>query len=274
MSIDTIRELINWQPPAQKSVIDEGILLPETRMIIFGPAKAWKTMLSLHTAFCIANGADWFGYKTTKCVVLKFQTELPKAIDRKRILKYAQGLNSYPANVLFKTAQYIKLDSSYGISLLDKDIQQIEARYPGQHIVLILDPLYLFMSGHITDEYDVRRLLDNLDQMRDKHHITLIIVHHSRLTRVDSSGNVIDLGPEETMGSSYFNNWTDTMVRARVINPYSGGNRVEMSFELTRHAETVLPSFQVEWSRATLQPIVIKRNIVEVDEPSTRDLIE
>lgn len=268
MSIDSIHELISWQPPVQEAIIEEGILLPETRMIIFGPAKSWKSMLSLHTAFCLANGTDWFGYKTTKCLPFKYQVELPKAIDRKRVMKYARGINSYPNNLFFKSAIYSKLDSGYGISSLDRDIQQVEARSPNQHIVLILDPLYLFMSGHITDEYDVRKLLDNWDEMREKHHLTLIIIHHSRLTRVDSSGAIIDLGPEEAMGSSYFNNWADTMMKVKLLNPHTGANRVEMSFELTRHAETILPSFVVEWSRANLQPKVIKRNIIELDEPT------
>ena len=152
--IDNIHELIGWQPPATASIIEEGILLPETRLIIFGPAKAWKSMLSLHTAFTLANGLDWFGYKTAKCLPFKFQAELPKAIDRKRVIKYSKGLNSYPSNLLFKTATYAKLDTGYGIGALDRDIQVIKSRFPDQHLVLILDPLYLLMSGHIVDEYD------------------------------------------------------------------------------------------------------------------------
>jgi len=270
VSIENIHELISWQPPVQQSIIEEGILLPETRLMIFGAAKAWKSMLSIHTAFALANGTDWFGYKTTKCLPLKYQVELPKAIDRKRIIKYAKGANSYPSNLFFKTAVYSKLDTGYGIGSIERDIQTAKQRIPDQHIVLILDPLYLLMSGHITDEYDVRKLLDNLDSLRDKHHLTIIIIHHSRLARTDASGSIIDLGPEEAMGSSYLNNWVDTMIKVVLLNPYTGGNRVGMSFELTRHAETMLPSFQVEWNRANLQPRVIKRATVELDEPSIR----
>ena len=170
MSIENIHELISWQPPVQEAIIESGILLPETRMIIFGPAKSWKTMLSLHTAFCLANGTDWFGYKTAKCLPLKYQVEIPKAIDRKRVIKYAKGADSYPPNVLFKSATYTKLDSSYGVTGIDKDLKEAERRYPGQQMVLILDPLYLLMSGHITDEYDVRKILDNFDELKSNHH--------------------------------------------------------------------------------------------------------
>lgn len=270
MTIDTIQELINWQPSNQQSIISSGILLPQTRMIVFGPAKAWKSMLALHTSFALSTGSDWFGYKTTKCLPFKLQVELPKAADRTRVIKYSGGLR--PSNLLFKTANYLKLDSGYGAASLDKDLQQIERRFPDQHIVLILDPLYKLLSGHITDEYDARKLLDNLDEAREHHDLTIIIIHHSRLTRVDSSGNIIDLGAEEMMGSSYLNNWCDTAVGVKLLNPHTGGNRVKISFELARHAESILPAFELEWSRANLHPKVIKRYETESDEATIEDI--
>jgi len=69
-----------WQPEKQNAIVGQGILLPETRLMIFGQAGAWKSMLSVHTAFTIANGSDWFGYKTSKAATLKYQAELPKAL--------------------------------------------------------------------------------------------------------------------------------------------------------------------------------------------------
>ena len=263
MSIDTIHELINWQPSDQQSIISSGILLPQTRMIVFGLPKAWKSMLALHTSFVLSTGSDWFGYKTTKCLPFKLQAELPKAVDRLRVIKYFVNLR--PPNLLLETANYLKLDSGYGAAALDKSLQQIENRFPGQHIVLILDPLYKLLSGHITDEYDVRKLLDNLDAAKERHNLTIIIIHHSRLTRVDSSGSIIDLGAEEMMGSSYLNNWCDTAVQVKLLDPHTGKKKVRVSFELVRHAETILPSFELEWSRANLHPKVTKRYEVEAD---------
>lgn len=275
MPIDNIQQLISWQPQKQDAIIEEGILLPETRLMIFGQAKAWKSMLSLHTAFCLANGASWFGYSTAKAVPLKCQVELPKAIDRDRVAKYAKGANSYPPNVFFKTPQErMKLDTSFGIASINKDIEEVKRRSPGLHLVLILDPLYKLISGHISDEYDVKKFQDNLDESKEKYHYSVIIIHHSRLTRVDSSGIIVDLGAEEAMGSSYWNNWCDTMIRVKLLNPYTGSNLVEVSFELVRNAQTILPSFQVHWDRSNLQPTVTKRAQVELGEPSIRELQE
>lgn len=264
---ETIRELISWSPPKVASLISSGILLPQTRMMIFGPAKAWKSMESFHLANCLATGQPWFGYSTTPCLPFIIQSELPKPVHRSRAEKFAKGISSsnttFLDSVITKTIPYIKLDSGYGIGALDKEIALARDRFPEAHIVLILDPLYKMLSGHITEEYDVRKLLDNLDDIKEKRDLTIVLIHHSRLTRVDASGNVIDLGPEEAMGSSYINNWVDTMVKVHLLNPHSGGNRVYMSFELTRHAETILPGFTVEWSRATLQPRIIARDTIE-----------
>lgn len=273
--IDSIQQLINWRPAYQASIIEDGILLPETRIMIFGQAKAWKSMLSLHTAFCLANGSSWFGFKTAKATTFKYQAELPKAIDRDRVEKYAKGANSYPSNIFFKTVQErVKLDTSWGIASFNKDIEEIKSRSPNQHLVVILDPLYKLLAGHISDEYDVKKFQDNIDESKSKYNYSIIIIHHSRLTRVDSSGSIVDLGAEESMGSSYFNNWCDTMIRVKMLNPHAGGDKVEVSFELVRNAQTVIPNFQVQWSRADLQPTVIRRIPMEFEEPTIRGLKE
>lgn len=275
MSVDSLDQLLSWQPEAQESIIDGGILLPETRMMIFGQAKAWKSMLATHTAFCISSGLSWFGYNTTPATTLKYQAELPKAIDRNRVEKYVKGANLYPKNIFFKTPQErIKLDTTWGIASLNKDIEEVKSRSPNQRIVLIIDPMYKLMAGHISDEYDVKKVQDNLDELKDKHGLSIIIAHHSRLLRTDASGKVVDLGAEEVMGSSYWNNWCDTMIRVKLLNPYGGSDTVEVSFELVRNAEAFLPKFQVKWNRSNLQPTVISQSKVDTDDLSVRDLLD
>jgi len=275
MPVDSIGQLLSWKPEKQISIIEDGILLPETRLIIFGQAKSWKSMLSLYTAFSIANGTPWFGYKTTKAVPIKYQVELPKAIDRERVAKFAKNVGEYSPDIFFRTPrERVKLDTSMGKMAIAKDIEEVQARCPSQHIVLILDPLYKLMAGHISDEYDVKKFQDNVDEIKDKYHISLVLIHHSRLTRVDAGGDVVDLGAEEAMGSSYWNNWCDTMIRLKVTNPFTGANEVGVSFSLTRNAQTILQDFEVRWDRSTLQPCIIRQAALELGEPTIRDLKE
>lgn len=271
--IENIQQLISWEPPFQETIIDKGILLPQTRLIIFGQAKSWKSMLAMHTAFSLANGTPWFGFKTTKCLIFHLQVELPKSAEQKRVIKYAKNANSYPTNVAFKTASRLKIDTSFGLSSLSKDVEEVKARFPAyNNLVLILDPLYLLMAGHISDEYDAKKFLENVNDVKEKYGLAVILIHHTRLTRLNNAGEVVDLGPEEMMGSSYLNNWCDTAVKVRLLNPYTGSDLVKLTFELTRNAEDLLPSFEIQWSRATLLPTIAKRTEIVLDDPSVRDL--
>jgi len=295
MAIENLSELERWQPPNRgNSIISDGILDPGTAMLLFGPPKSWKSMASLNLAFSIASGLPWFGYSTTQSVVLIFQAELPKAVFKKRVMKFrahfpttklttepvltlpttessglvassgldasssiASAPNSALPNLLFETNNYCKLDTTYGKDVLNSCLLQCKSRFPNWHITIILDPVYLLMSGKVSEEYDVRRMLDNLNELRNRHDLSIILIHHSHKTRVTTEGEVIDTGSDEIFGSGYFNFWCDTEVRLKRMNPFGLDNRIEHSFTLTRNAERVLMPFEVEWSRATLQPTLI-----------------
>lgn len=260
---------MNWKPPyVGNAFISEGILLPETRLIIFGAFGSWKSVLSIYTTFSLANGAPWFGYRTRKSTVFKYQAELPKYMDKERIENYARASNSYPDNVFFKTVDdRAKLDTSWGLQSFAKDIEEVKLRSPDTPLIVLLDPLYTMMAGHISDEYDVKKFQDNMNTTIAKYHITVIIVHHPRKSKMEE-GQTVDMGGEEIMGSSYWMNWCDTMLRCKVTNPYAGADVVEYRWEKTRNAKKFLKPFTVRWNRDTLQPTV------EVEELSVRNIKE
>ena len=278
MSIDNEHQYSIWKPPYRPdAIIDDGILLPGTVMELFGAAGTWKTMNVLHLAYCIARGKDWFGYKTNPSTVFCQQVELPKALHKIRYDKYRAGNRAQSDNVFFHTPDDdILLDTSFGMNALTKNIEEIKRRAvdPALPIVIILDPLYLYLSGHISDEYDVRKFQRNINSIRRSFNATFIIIHHSRLTRVDNSGQVVDLGAEENMGSSYWNNWFDTIIRIKLLNPFSGSDKVQMTFGKARNASDFLPGFTVEWNRHDLVPEVIAREIIEDKEPTIKGLVD
>jgi hypothetical protein len=244
-------------------------------MMMFGAAGTWKTINTLHLAYCIGQGRDWFGYKTNSATVFSHQVELPKALHKERYSKYRIGNQSRSKNVFFMTPEDdVLLDTTFGVGELDKNIAEVLRRSdnPKLPIVCILDPLYLYMSGHISDEYDVRKFQRNVNALRRKYNATFIIIHHARLTRVDGAGQVVDLGAEEIMGSSYWNNWLDTIVRIKLINPFSGSDTVQMSFGKTRNSQVFHAGFTVKWHRENLVPEIIEREIIVEDDPSIREL--
>lgn len=281
--LQSIHQLIEWEPPKVEPLIENGILEPESCMLQYGEAKSWKTMNSYYTMWCLANGTPWYGFKTTKCAVLRIQAELPQRQERKRVMKFASGVRfsnggddtklAYPSNIYFRTEMYLQTDTSFGISVLEADINRVKSRHPDLPLVVVLDPLYLMISGKIRDEYDVKKFLDNINLMRQKHKAAFILIHHTRLSHKDILGNTIEDGAESLMGSSYFNNWVDIAVESRLLNPRSGADRVRIAFYLTRNAESQLPELEVKWSRRNLQPTVEVSKMVEDDE-YTRDITE
>jgi len=244
-------------------------------MMMFGAAGTWKTMNALHLAYCIAQGIPWFGFQTAPATVLSHQLELPKLLFQTRFLKYKKGNRVTSSNIFFLTPDDdVLLDTTFGLGELARNIEEIQRRAadPKFPVVLILDPLMLYLAGHISDEYDVKKFQHNVNSLRRKYNATFIIIHHARLTRVDAGGQVVDLGAEEIMGSSYWNNWLDTIIRIKLTNPFSGSDTIHVSFGKTRNAQNFLSGFTVKWHRENLIPEVIDRDVVEEDEPSIRGL--
>lgn len=224
-------------------------------------------MLALHTAFTLAEGKPWFGFNTSRCVTAILQLEIPKAAYKIRVMKYAKGAGITNANIYFKTEYYLKLDSGYGINLMNKELSAIKDRHPDLHLVVVFDPLYKIISGHINDPSDMGRLCDSLDNLRDKLKCSIIIIHHEGKAIITSEGKY-DRGSEAMLGSSILNNWCDTAISLQLLNPHTGGDRVQVSFELVRLAETLLPKLEIHWHRSSLWPELVKKHY---DEEITED---
>jgi len=276
-NFESLEQLRLWQPPQVNSIIGDGILLPETRLVLFGSAKRWKSMLALHTAFVLAEGKPWFGFTTSKCITAIVQLEIPKAAYKIRVIKYAKGAGITSSNsIYFKTEYYLKLDSSYGINLLYKELSIIKEKHPDMHLVVVLDPLYKIISGHISDPSDMGRLVDSLDSLRDKLKCSLIIIHHEGKTIITPEGKY-ERGSEAMLGSSILNNWCDTAISLQLLNPYAGGDKVRIKFELVRLAETLLPQLEIQWHRSSLWPELISKQLpeeVNMEDISIRGGIE
>ncbi len=284
-TIDNINQLRSWKAPYRPDpLIEDNLLLPGSAMMMFGAAGTYKTFNAIHLATCLAMGTPWFDYKTRPCTVLCHQAELSKSQARDRVIGYLDSNHLSSPNLFFYStdgdAQY--LDTTMDMGRLSKQIEEVKSRAadPSLPLVVIIDPLKHYMKGHISDEYEVNKFQRNIDPVRMGQNIAFIIVHHSRLTRVNDGGNVVDLGAEEIMGSSYWNNWLDTILRLRISNPYSGSNHIKMNFGKHRNAEQFHPGWTIEWTRPSKSdkgkvylPIVIDRDIPDEAEPSIVNLV-
>lgn len=277
MPVESLQQLLSWNPGPQTYLIDSGILVPETIMVIFGAPGSWKSITAVHTAFVLSEGSDWLGHKTKQSTTFVYQVEMPRAVQWRRISKYSCALqqNCNHSNLFFETSLSNQIDNSYGFAALEKSVNEVRARSPNSHLVVFLDPMSKLMGGSAADELDTKKFINNVDLLRARYGCTVVIVHHSRKLKTSSDGEVIDLGAEDMFGGELIK-WCDTAIRTKVINPFAGSNRVQFQFVKTRHAETFINNLEVEWNKQTLIP-TITRELPGEDgdrpsEPTVRDL--
>jgi RecA-family ATPase len=242
-----VQELVAWQPPKITPIIDKGILLPQTRLVVVGMYKAWKSMLAMNMSYAIAMGHSWLGYQTNSSDVLCFQYEIPHALLRERVLKYSQAASQWPTNLTFVTPHHLKLDRDYALPIMDLYLNHFRPR------VLVIDPIYKALSGDVSSSFDVSKFIDNMDIIREKHNVAIILVHHERKQQFDASGNPLDHGSQDMMGSSYIPNWLDTMVQLDRITD----TEVRLSFPTMRHAIEEMPTHNLRFSHETLGASII-----------------
>lgn len=239
----TLNELIAWTPPYQQYIISGGLLLPQTKLILWGKFETWKSMLSIHTSFTIANGKDWFGFRTYKSPVYLLQVEVPQALFRERAMKYALGNQITSDMVHFCSEPYIKLDKGFGQAELEKELARCNPK------VLIVDPVYKVVSGRMTDEYDMRQFMDRMDILMDKYKFALILIHHDRKQQL-VEGQYISAGAEDMFGTSIFIDWCDTSIRSQTT---SIDGEIILTFEKARYSERELKPITVQVDRSTLR---------------------
>jgi len=242
MDVLSLEQLLRWKPPAHKDVIADGILYADTAMVLYGEAGSFKSMMAIHLAFCMVDGIPWLGHQTSKCKVLLGQSEIPQAMFQKRVQKYVSNHHSYSNNLYFFHDPGLKLDRTYGFGRLLSVIKLV------QPDVLILDPLYKLVSGHIEDSHDVLALLDNMDVLKHTYHCSIIIIHHEGKSLYNQEG-VIDRGAQAMMGSSYLMNWPDTRIN---ITSDTYHDLSTITYDNVRHAETILEPVHLKFNRSTL----------------------
>ena len=244
MKPESLQDFLAWKPPHIRQLIGNGILIPQGKIIIFGPYKSWKSMTSIDLAFKLATGKPWLEFPTVLSTVLVIQLEIPKAAYQERVRKYAFGNKLSPlTNLYFMTIRSLKLDKGWGLALLDQWIDEIKPQ------VIIIDPIFKVISGRLTDEYDVRQFTDRMDEVIDKHKVSIVLIHHEGKDWI-VEGERYDRGADAAFGSAVFGWWCDSSIELRT--EVEGGNVVDISFPLLRLAEDDIKSFKVKIDRSNL----------------------
>lgn len=211
MKIQTLQSVLSEKERYIPPIISSGVLLPETKLVLYGSFKAGKSTLIAYIALCLAGGLPLFGselFKTVPCRVHYIQLEMPDIPFRRRLRSSVLSqVELVQKNLYLSTEFWMKLDTQEGRDNLEAALEEV---HPD---VLIIDPLYKCTLG--GEEYkDLSIVYDHLDTFMQKYHFALIFTAQGRKTLVIQSGQV-DLGDQELRGSTATGGWTDSILGLR-----------------------------------------------------------
>ncbi len=260
MSWDSLGE---WKAPELNWIISEGLLMGGSRLVAVAPKKSWKSMIfGLDLPAHLATGTPWLGFTIRKSKTLVVQVEIPQAALKDRRDVYAAGHKAmHPGTNLWYLTTRLKLDHSFGFNFISSVLDDINPD------VLVLDPLYKMMLGNVCENYDMLKLLDNIDLLIDEakskrgKEMGVILIHHEGKTQFTSDGQPIHRGIESELGASSLMNWYDTGI---MLHRHADDiNKVTLFFEDMRLKPNLLDPITLRVNTDTLRIYKIDQEYLE-----------
>ena len=183
-----------------------GVLFPQGRAIVYGAPGSYKSYLMQQLGYCAAAGLDWLNYSFAQiCKVVYVVGEGVPAMYAAR----ARGISSGQPTL-----------GRFHIVMAGRDRKLInEARWV--HMaelverympnILIIDPIYQFMSGGENDDQATGEFVGHWDWLVDRYKLLVILVHHQNKASMsfDSDGYIGLRGHSNLIG------WPDTILAVR-----------------------------------------------------------
>lgn len=164
------------EPKVFIGVGEDVPLLVEGTCILSAKPKLGKSWLALAMCLAVAKGEDFLGYKTEKCSTLYLDLETSESLQQKRLGKMLQG--EMPPKNFYLETETDKIENGF--------VDQIE-NYLEQDAdigIVVIDVFQIIRSSAKSmkeTEYEhAYRDITPLNELAQKHHISIILVCHDR----------------------------------------------------------------------------------------------
>ena len=191
--------------------------------MLYGAAKAGKSIIAMQLARCIGVGEPFLGLETSQGRVLYLQFEIGTSVLQDRMRQVDKDYD----NVYVGTTFDMKLDSRRGQTQLELAIMEVAPN------VVILDPLYKILEGDENDVHDGKIVTDFLDHMIELYGCSFLIIHH--MGKDPSQG---------ARGTSHFNDWHESIIEIKKTSKNGEPLQIKLTTKLARH--TGLPAKPTE----------------------------
>jgi len=171
----TLNSIINDDSDPPEPIIDNGILLDGTILLIVGPAKSKKTFLTQNIGLSIASGIDFAGFKIPKPKkVFYYLAEGGYYPNRSRLKKMAKHISlDSNDNFMIDFPPYMPVNHTEVYNDVYKEIEESNAE------VVIFDPLIRFHDIDENSANGISEVFSKIRQLIDKLGISVILVHHT-----------------------------------------------------------------------------------------------
>ena len=225
MDAPTVSELLKLDYKLEP-IIDGGLLVQESTMLVVGPTEVGKSYFVLQMALELASGRPFlYQWKVTRPFrVLLVQAEVGRSKFQDRVRKFSTVYGKTEGRLRLATQYTLKLDEGGGHEALGEVLAQYETE------ILILDPMRPFHGGDENSSRDVERFFHALRLYQQERSLAVVLTHHERKPFMGmSSGNKYD-----ARGSSLITDRPDTVLR---LASNKNANMVTMTAEKLRNAE-------------------------------------
>ena len=244
-----LSDLLIKQFPPESSLIGSGLLKKDSILIIGGPAKSMKSIISLNIATSLATATPVFGTLPVSPIaqrVLYIEQEIGYEDDKLRFQGIWSNLPYHlqelaSANIWVESCNRdLRLDTTYGTKLLSDLISSCQPN------VVIFDPLIEFHSSAENDTTAMSGVFRHLDHLRTVHNFATIINHHR--TKLSNNPDVLnDDSPETLRGSSYVFGKVDSVMMLRPGTSGSSHSLVTCNFTIRRGKPIPSLKLQIGW---------------------------
>ena len=211
--------------PAVPSLMGDGIIVPEGRVIIYGDPGTYKSFATLQLCYALENGSEWLGYEIEKnCRVMYLQAELIP----KRMQERGQRMEDYygEGELTYTYTRDFTLSTTDEWEALTNLVEENKAEF------IFLDPMSQLLSGSEIDDGLMRRFFKGLDILTTVTGAGVGLVHHSWKSISDGNGGVRYSGASDLRGHSTIHAWADSIVR---LSRNGIPGIIEADWQKTRH---------------------------------------
>lgn len=187
----------------------EGLLHKQGYMLLTGPSAIGKTSLSLDIGSKIVLGLEALGRKTTACKIGFFSLEMGLVELKSFLLTLASGYSQDQQEVLEEQFLFFPLGEPIYLNRREEKERVQQAIRDYELDGVIIDSLGSTTSESLSDEKEIRNIMDWNDQLRQRMGIFSWFIHHHRKA---SDSNKRPNKLSDVFGSGYITNRATSVI--------------------------------------------------------------